>query len=488
MVSDRLPVRTRFAPSPTGRLHVGNVRIAVFNWLFARHHGGQFVLRVEDTDVERNVPGAEEALMEDLRWLGLDWDEGPDRSGPHEPYRQSGRFERYRQVAMELMESGHAYRCYCTDEELAGDRESVAEGEVLRYSGRCRRLEDAERERFEAENRPWVVRFAVPEGMTDVEIEDEVRGSISFPASEITDFILLRTDGRPTYNFAVVADDLDMQISHVIRGAGHLSNTPRQALLFDALTGHRPAFAHLPTVLSPGGGRLSKRHGAASLDSLRDEGILPDAIVNYLSLLGWSAPDEREVLSREELVDAISLDRVGASDTVWDPGKLRWVSSQHIQGLSTAELMAALESFLPDELRSLPDDRLQWAVELLRSRLQALADIGVHNRAFLYPPDEVLQQAREEVGKDPPAVEVVASVAAALQELEAWTPESTGQTVRQAGQEVGARGRHLFHPVRKVLTGQESGPDLGLLIATLGRKEVLRRLRSAIGVDAGRGV
>ncbi len=250
-----LPVRTRFAPSPTGSLHLGNVRIAAFNWLFARRHGGRFVLRIEDTDVARNVAGAEAGILADLRWLGLEWDEGPDVGGPYAPYRQSERSGLYRDAAERLVAQGKAYRCWCGEADLAEGRERVGEGrEVHRYAGRCRRLSDAERREREASGAPHVIRFAVPEGLETIHVVDEVRGPISFPASDFDDFVIRRADGRVTYNFAVVVDDVAMEISHVIRGAGHLSNTPKQALLFDALGHGRPVFAHLPTVLGPEGG------------------------------------------------------------------------------------------------------------------------------------------------------------------------------------------------------------------------------------------
>jgi len=283
-------VRTRFAPSPTGRLHLGNARIAVFNWLFTRHHGGAFVLRIEDTDVERNVAGAEGAIMEDLRWLGLEWDEGPDVGGPVGPYRQSARTLRYLAAVRCLVKAGCAYRCYCSEKELVADQENVGKGRpVQRYSGRCRHLTPEQREAYEAAGRSWVVRFAVPE-LDHIEILDEVHGAISFPMKDIDDFVILRSDGRVTYNFAVVVDDMEMEITHVIRGAGHLPNTPKQVLLFDALGAPRPAYAHLPTVLAPDGGKLSKRAGARPVAWYREDGYPPDAVVNYLSLLGWSHP------------------------------------------------------------------------------------------------------------------------------------------------------------------------------------------------------
>ena len=295
-------VRTRFAPSPTGELHAGNVRIAVLNWLVARHHHGDFILRIEDTDADRTVAEAEARIMEDLRWLGLDWDEGPDIGGPHAPYRQSERLDRYDQRARELLDAGAAYRCFCTPEALQQAREAArAAGRSPRYPGTCRALSEEEAAR-RAGTEEHTLRLRTPdEG--EVAVDDVIRGRVTFDASEIGDFVIRRSDGLPTYNFAVVVDDAAMAVSHVIRGAGHLSNTPHQLLVYRALGEPSPTFAHAPTVLGPEGGKLSKRTGARPLRTLREEGLHPDGVVNYLSLLGWSSPSEDEVLTRARLSD-----------------------------------------------------------------------------------------------------------------------------------------------------------------------------------------
>lgn len=480
-------VRTRFAPSPTGSLHLGNVRIAVFNWLFARHHGGRFVLRIEDTDVERNVEEAEERMFTDLRWLGIEWDEGPDVGGPHGPYRQSERTDTYHRVARELVERGRAYPCYCTEDELAAMRVEVGEGaEVLRYSGRCRALSGSERRAFEEEGRSHSVRFALPDGLEEVEIEDEIRGSISFPASELDDFVILRSDGRPTYNFAVVVDDDAMEISHVIRGAGHLSNTPRQLLLFRAIGSDPPHFAHLPTVLSPGGGKLSKREGAAAVADLRKRGYVPEGVVNYLSLLGWSSPDGEEVLAAADLAERISLDRVGAADTVYDPDKLRWVSGQHLARMDLETLTRAVEPFVDRDRCPLEGERLSWAVDALRTRLSALGEINEHLH-LLYPePGTRLEATRQELREDPDARELLQALRRRLAKVEPWDPETVGQAVRGTGKELGVGGPALFHPVRRALSGSESGPDLGKVLAALGRPEVLARLDDTLAVGGAK--
>lgn len=463
-----MTVRTRFAPSPTGALHLGNVRVAVFNWLFTRRHGGAFVLRLEDTDVERNVVGAEEGLMGDLRWLGLAWDEGPDVGGPHAPYRQSERGAIYAEAVGRLLESGAAFRCFCPEDE-GGEGEEWA-----RYPGTCRALDPAEAARREAEGEPSVVRFRAPrEG--EVTVEDAVRGQVSVPATEIDDFILRRNDGRVTYNFAVVVDDVEMEITHVIRGAGHLSNTPRQALLFDALGDPRPVFAHLPTVLSPLGGKLSKRTGAQSVASYRAAGYPSEALVNYLSLLGWSPPDEAEIFTPEQLTRQISLDRVGASDTAYDPDKLRWVSSRHLAERSLDDIVEGVRTYVDRKRFPLEGDRLVSAVAAIRTRMASFGEVNEHLELVL-PDPATVDAGRERVLGDPSARALLAAIRERLSELPTWEPEAIDAAVREAGKAVGARGPKLFHPVRLAATGVEKGPELARILHAQGRDLVLARL------------
>lgn len=472
-----MTVRTRFAPSPTGRLHLGNVRAAAFNWLFARRHGGAFILRIEDTDVERNVAGGEEAIMEDLRWLGLAWDEGPDVGGPHGPYRQSARDAVYERAVEALLAWGRAYPCFCGEGDVA--TEVGKEGrEVKHYLGTCRRLSPEERERRMEDGAAPVIRFAVPEGLEEVQIQDDVFGPISFPVSDIDDFVIRRPDGRVTYNFAVVVDDVDMEITHVIRGVGHLSNTPKQALLFDALERPRPVFAHLPTVLGPDGRKLSKREGAAAVSQLRDAGYPPDAVLNYLSLLGWSHPDGKEVLGREELVAAVGLDRVGRADTQMDPEKLLWVSSQHLAAEPTETLAAHVAPFRDDARFAQAAARWPQVVEALRTRLSTYGDINEH-LPLLFGGGGWGGEAASALATYPDAPSVLEEVAKALSHADSWEEETLGASVRQAGAAVGAKGAALFHPVRIALMGSEKGPDLGKILAALGPEEAEARLRRA---------
>ncbi|MCG6955403.1 MAG: glutamate--tRNA ligase, partial [Gemmatimonadetes bacterium] len=436
-----MTVRTRFAPSPTGRLHLGNVRAAVINWLLARRHHGAFILRIEDTDVERNVAGGEEDILEDLRWLGLDWDEGPDVGGPHGPYRQSQRQDGYDAAVERLLAAGLAYPCFCGEEELDADAATGKEGrEVHRYPGRCRALSGEERARLSASGPPPVIRFAVPEGSESVDIEDEVFGSISFPVSDIDDFVIRRSDGRVTYNFAVVVDDVDMEITHVVRGVGHLSNTPKQALIFDALGRPRPVFAHLPTVLGADGRKLSKREGSASVPGLRAVGYPPIGVLNYLSLLGWSHPDEREVLTRDELIATSGLDRIGRSDTQVDPAKLHWISSQHLARESLDQLTDHVAPFVDATRFPSAGEHLPEVVEALRTRLGTYGEVNEH-LPLLFPEDPgLLAKARADVVASEEGWQVVRAVRDRLASSTEWESGALGRTVREVGAATGVRG------------------------------------------------
>jgi glutamyl-tRNA synthetase len=440
------------------------------------------VLRIEDTDLERNVPGSEATILEDLRWLGLDWDEGPGvegpaEAGPHGPYRQSERGALYRERAESLVMAGLAFPCYCTTEELEARRnEAIARGEPVRYDGSCRRLNNEERLRLERAGRRPALRFHVPPEGTVV-VEDAVRGRVEFEAAEVGDFIILRSDGLPTYNFAVVVDDVDMEITHVIRGVGHLSNTARQVLLYRAFGAAIPVFAHVPMVLGPDRQKLSKRHGASSLADYRREGFHPDAIVNYLSLLSWSSPSGDEFLTRERLLNEISLERVGVADVVFDPVKLRWLSSRHIERMGLQELTAAVSPFVDRERYPLAEEALPIVLEAVRSHIATFAEINDHLDPFIPNFDAERVAARDTLRGDGRAGEILAAVAGRLERLGSWETAEIGATLREAGKDVGAAGRALFEPLRLALTGQNHGPPLPAVIAVLGRATTLGLLR-----------
>ncbi len=468
-------IRTRFAPSPTGALHLGNARTAVFNWLYTRHNGGALVLRIEDTDVARNVEGSHDSIYEDLRWLGIEWDEGPDIGGPHAPYRQSERGALYSSAADRLVESGQAYPCYCTSDENAREPEESSTGEShSRYPGTCRSLSAEERAERARDSGPPLIRFNVP--AEEILVQDVVRGDVAFPAGDFGDFVLVRRDGRPTYNFAVVVDDVEMRITDVIRGIGHLSNTPKQAVLFDALGEPRPRFAHLPLVLGQDRRKLSKREDALSLAKLRAEGYPPTALVNYLSLLGWSSPDGEEVLDVDELADRVDLDRVGASNTVIDPEKLRWIASQHVARMPIEEVVANATPYIDSARAPLTGEDLAEAIDIVRTRISVFGEINEHLSFFHPAPGPELDRARAEVRTDPEAAGVLRAVSRGLETIDTWEPAEVSKAIRAVGKSVGARGPALFHPVRKAVTGRESGPDIGRVMGVLGRDETLARI------------
>jgi glutamyl-tRNA synthetase/nondiscriminating glutamyl-tRNA synthetase len=467
-------MRLRFAPSPTGLLHVGNARTALFNWLLARGRGGTFVLRIEDTDVERSTRESEQGILEDLRWLGLEWDEGPDVGGPHGPYRQSERLDLYRSYAQELIEQGHAYRCFCSAEQLDADRRAALEsGRPPQYSGRCRDLPPAAVEERLAAGHPAVVRFRVPQGRT-VTFQDLVRGTVQFQTEVIGDLVLVRSDGRPAYNFAVVVDDALMDITHVVRGEDHISNTPRQVLIYEALKVEPPVFAHLALVLGPDHTPLSKRHGATSVSEFRTRGYLPEALVNYLALLGWSPGGGDEVLPPPELARRFALEDVGHSAAVFDAEKLAWVNRHYLRTADPARLAAlALPHLLGAGFvrRDTAEARAFLAsVMPLASGSVDRIDQVAPRLAFLFtfdPARACAQADVQDVLKEAGAREVIAALAREL----AGAPRLDRDRFRAAAGRVkeatGRKGKHLFHPIRVALTGEAGGPELDLAVPAI---------------------
>jgi len=463
-------VRVRFAPSPTGFLHVGNARTALFNWLFARQNTGSFVLRVEDTDVERSTAVYDRKLMEDLRWLGLDWDEGPDVGGRHGPYRQSQRLEIYSDHTRKLLSEEKAYYCFCPPEELEEERKrALAAGEMPLYSGKCRSISRSEAQRRVRGGEPATVRLLTP-GQGTVGFNDLVRGSLQFDGALIGDPILVRSNGLPAYNYAVVVDDALMAISHVIRGEDHIQNTPRQLLIYQALDLAPPHFAHLSMVMGEDGARLSKRHGATSVDQFADQGILPTALFNYLALLGWAPPDGREVLDPEELVHFFRLDKVSRSAAIFDYHKLHWINRQHIKALSSRDKARFAHphlceaGFLPD---TLSDDQWAWldrAVEAIIEKIDRFADLPPHFMPlFEFSPDRMGTEARILLSSTC-FTEVVASFADKLSQVEAFDYQTFAAMAQEIKEETGCKGKELYHPLRVALTAQESGLELDRLI------------------------
>ncbi|MCD4690674.1 glutamate--tRNA ligase [bacterium] len=472
-------VRVRFAPSPTGQLHIGNARTALFNWLFARHAGGDFILRIEDTDLARSTPESEKTILDDLRWLGLDWDEGPDVGGPVGPYRQSERGEFYRAEAERLLVEGRAYKCYCSDDELDARREEAqARGEAPHYDGRCRNLSEHERRAFEADGCAPVVRVRGPEH--DVEIEDLVRGKVTFDRGMLGDFIILRSDGRPTYNFAVVVDDVRMKITHVIRAEDHLSNTLRQVLLYEELGSAPPAFAHVSMVVAEDGSKLSKRHGAASVADVRGGGFLPAAVVNYLSLLGWSHPDAQEIMPLNELAAAFELGRVSSHPAAFDEQKLMWINGHHIREDDLAVVAEAARPFIAAVGLDPEDSRFLEMLDLVRESAERLSDLASELGPLYDGALDIETEAGEWLAR-PETRPLLAAVAREVADAASPGPLDEPQfktALKSAGKAVDVKGKELFMPVRAALTGRTHGPALGKIAAVLGRDRVLARLEA----------
>ena len=476
-------MRLRFAPSPTGQLHVGNARTALFNWLLARGKNGTFFLRVEDTDTERSTKESEDGILRDLKWLGLTWDEGPDVGGPFGPYRQSERLHLYESYAKELIAAGHAYYCFCTPDQLEKDRQSaIAAGRPARYAGTCRAVPlDAAQARIAAGERP-ALRFRVPEGR-DVAFNDLVRGDVRFHTDVIGDPVIVRADGTPAYNFAVVVDDALMQVTHVIRGEDHVSNTPRQILMYEALGFTPPVFAHVSLVMGPDHTPLSKRHGATSVAEFRARGFLPEALDNYLALLGWSpreaggsAKEDEELLPLDELARRFAIDAVGKSPGVFDEEKLAWVnrhylkvsSSQRIAELSITYFLAAGVDMRPDRSGL---EFLASAMPIATASVDRLDQIPAR-LAFLfgYDPHATLADARvREELRDQAVQSVVRSLAEKLRAAPRLDRERFRAVANEVKTETGQKGRALFHPIRLALMGQPEGPELDLAVPTIDR-------------------
>ena len=476
-------MRLRFAPSPTGYLHVGGARTALYNWLLARQSGGSFILRIEDTDLSRSTEEAIQAIVTDLRWLGLDWDEGPDAGGAHWPYRQTGRYALYRDAALRLLRGGHAYRCFCSPEELKERREAaLREGRSPTYDRRCRSIPEEEARRMEAEGKPYALRFRVPEEGETV-VKDLIRGEVTFRNREIEDFVLLRNDGTPTYNLAVVVDDLDMEITHVVRGDDHLSNTPKQLLIYRALEKEPPAFAHLPMIVGRDGKPLSKRHGDVAVGYYREAGFLPQAMVNFLALLGWSLDDSTTIMDRETLISGFSLQRVTSKPAVWDPDKLLWMNSQYIMSMGDQELAEAVKPFLAREGLLSGDDaeameRLRRASPLIRERIKVLAD-AVPLLAFLFREVPVAEDAREFLeGEENRAV--LREAGKRLLELESFTAGEIESLLRRTVEEMGLKPRKALQPIRVAVTGSKVSPPLFESMELLGREKCLQRIARAL--------
>jgi glutamyl-tRNA synthetase len=462
-------IRVRFAPSPTGFLHIGGVRTALFNWLFARHHGGKFILRIEDTDHDRSTQESIDEILESMKWLGLDWDEGP--------YRQTERQELYTEKVKDLLSQGKAYRCYCTPEELDQRRKDAQEkGLKPKYNGLCRDRGD------QPEGIPFVIRFKIPQTGV-VEVEDILRGKVQFDNQELDDFIIQRTDGTPTYNFVVVVDDVDMGITHVIRGDDHLSNTPRQAHLCDGLGASRPQFGHISMILGTDKARLSKRHGATSALAYREMGYLPDALINYLARLGWSHGDQ-EIFTREEMIKHFALETVTTSAAIFNPEKLLWLNHQYIQSAPPSSLVAVLEPILVKEgiLKSdhgLNADELERPISHLNKRSETLVEMALKS-AFYFKEDVEFD---EKVRNKFLTVEIKPHLEELMQQLEKlndFSSENVEAVFKEMTEKAEMKLGKLAQPVRAALTGKKESPGIYDVVILLGRERTLNRLKNSI--------
>lgn len=481
-------IRVRFAPSPTGYLHVGGARTALFNWLYARRHGGVFVLRIEDTDVERSSPEMVEGILDGLRWLGLDWDEGPHIGGAFGPYFQSERLNRYRAMAERLVADGHAYYCYCTSEEIQVKR-AVAEreGGAWRYDRTCLGLSDTEVSARERAHQPRAIRVRSPERR--IAFDDAVRGPIVFDGAHIEDFVILRSDGHPTYHLSVVCDDVDMRITHVVRGDDHISNTPKQLLLYDALSAPVPQFAHVPLIMGPDKKRLSKRHGATSVMEYARQGYLPEAMVNFLALLGWSpGSGDQERFSKDELAARFDLGGISGGNAVFNVEKLDWFNQQHMWTLPPDELVVRVRPWLESGgvwQSSYDGDRRGWlcdVLQLLKPRSKKLSEFVELGGYFFtdqpaFDAAAVAKHLRLEGMKDH-----LMAIQTAFNGLGTFDAQTTEAAVRATAEARGVKAATLIHAVRVALTGRTASPGLFEVAVLLGRSVVNTRIASALAL------
>ncbi len=475
------------APSPTGLLHIGTARTALYNWLFARHHGGTFVLRIEDSDRTRSSQEYEENILDGLRWLGVEWDEGPEVGGSFGPYRQSEKLARYREVVDGLLARGLAYPCFCTPEELAQRRKEMQkQGLPPRYDRRCRALSQEERERLIAAGKPHAVRFAVPDDGS-VAWNDLVRGEVEFENNALDDFVLMKADGFPTYLLAVVVDDHDMRISHIIRGEDLISATPRQLHIYGAMEWPRPEFAHIPLILAPDRSKLSKRHGATAISEYREMGYLPEALANFIALLGWSPGDDREVMTKEEMIEAFSLEGIGKSGAVFDIEKLNWMNGVYLRRLTPEEYVARARPFLEKAAlvgRACPrppvDDQYITKVLLLeQERAKTLGELVDLVAFFFKRPESYDEKGERKWFKREGAAELLAAAEKKLASLEPFSVEQIEAAVRGLAEELGLKAGPVIHTIRLAATGRTKGPGLFELLEVLGKEEVLVRLAAA---------
>ncbi|MEB2359498.1 glutamate--tRNA ligase [Bacillus pumilus] len=477
-------VRVRYAPSPTGHLHIGNARTALFNYLFARSQGGKFIIRIEDTDQKRNVEGGEESQLRHLQWLGIDWDESIDKDGGYGPYRQSERNDIYKKYYDELLEKDLAYKCYCTAEELEEEREAqIARSEMPRYSGKCSHLSKEEEDKLIAEGREPSIRFRVPKGEI-IKFDDMVKGDISFETDGIGDFVIVKKDGTPTYNFAVAVDDHLMKMTHILRGEDHISNTPKQIMIFNAFGWDVPLFGHMTLIVNENRKKLSKRDESIIqfIEQYKNLGYLPEALFNFIALLGWSPVGEEELFTKEQFIDIFDVNRLSKSPALFDMHKLKWVNNQYVKALDLDQVVALTLPHLQKAGKvseQLSDEENTWVrklIALYHEQLSYGAEIVELTELFFKEQIEYNQEAKEVLAEEQ-VPEVMASFAGQLERLESFTPDEIKAAIKAVQKETGHKGKKLFMPIRVAVTGQTHGPELPQSIELLGKETVLNRIK-----------
>ncbi|MEC2212465.1 glutamate--tRNA ligase [Bacillus paralicheniformis] len=480
-------VRVRYAPSPTGHLHIGNARTALFNYLFARSQGGKFIIRIEDTDRKRNIEGGEQSQLNYLKWLGIDWDESVDVGGEYGPYRQSERNDIYKTYYEELLEKGLAYKCYCTEEELEKEREEQAgRGEMPRYSGKCRNLTKEEQEKLEAEGRQPSIRFKVPQGEV-ISFNDIVKGEISFETDGIGDFVIVKKDGTPTYNFAVAVDDYLMKMTHVLRGEDHISNTPKQIMIYNALGWDIPAFGHMTLIVNENRKKLSKRDESIIqfIEQYEELGYLPEALFNFITLLGWSPVGEEELFTKEQFIEIFDVHRLSKSPAVFDTHKLKWVNNQYVKKLDLDQVIELTVPHLQkagkvsEELTGSEQEWVRKLISLYQEQLSYGAEIVELTELFFKDDIQYNREART-VLEEEQVPEVLRVFAEKLEQLDSFTADEIKASIKAVQKETGHKGKKLFMPIRVATTGQTHGPELPQSIELLGKDTVLKRLNNII--------
>lgn len=481
-------IRVRYAPSPTGHLHIGNARTALFNYLFARNKGGKFIIRIEDTDKKRNIEGGEQSQLKYLKWLGIDWDESTDVGGDYGPYRQSERNDIYKKYYEELLEKGLAYKCYCTEEELEAEREAqMAKNETPKYSGKCRHLTEEDREKFEKEGRKPSIRFKVPEGKIYA-FDDMVKGRVSFESDGIGDFVIVKKDGTPTYNFAVAVDDYLMKISHVLRGDDHISNTPKQLMIFEAFDWEAPVYGHMTLIVNENRKKLSKRDESIIqfIEQYEELGYLPEALFNFIALLGWSPSGEEEIFSKEEFIEIFDPSRLSKSPALFDKQKLTWMNNQYMK---KQDLDKVVELSLPHLIKAgrlpenMTDEQRQWARELIalhHEKMSYGAEIVPLTELFFKNEIEYEEEAKAVLSEEQ-VPEVLKAFSEEIEKLEEFKADQIQAAMKAVQKATGQKGKKLFMPIRAAVTGQTHGPDLPKTIELLGKEKIQARVQAIIG-------